>query len=52
MNKFDKIDVVKVISIAGTVLGIAASLCGAWANKRIMDNTIDEKVKAALNNQN
>lgn len=45
----EKIDVVKVINIAGTVLGIAATLLSSYANNKNMEKEIDKKVFEALN---
>ena len=43
-----KPDVVKVVSIAGTVLGLVGTLASNWTNEKKMTKTIEEEVKKAL----
>lgn len=45
-----KIDVTKVISLTGTILGITASLLGSWSQQKTIDKTIEDKIKEALSN--
>lgn len=45
-------NIVKIASIAGTVLGIAGTLISGWAGQKSMDETIAKKVNEALANQN
>lgn len=44
------IKVVKVIGIAASVLGAAATLVANWAGDKQMDATITEKVAKAVEN--
>lgn len=44
-------NIVKIASIAGTVLGIAGTLVSTWAGQKSMDETIEKKVLEALANQ-
>ena len=44
-------NIVKIASIAGTVLGIAGTLVSSWAGQKAMDETIAKKVTEALANQ-
>lgn len=46
-----KPDMVKVISIAGTVLGLVGTLASDWTNEKKMTKTIKEEVKKALENK-
>lgn len=46
-----KIDWIKVISLGGTVLGIASTLIAGWCQNQSMERTIEEKVNEALNNR-
>lgn len=45
------IDIVKLASIAGSVLTVAASLITGFANDRKMDDTVNKKVAEALAKQ-
>ena len=45
-------NIVKIASIAGTVLGVAGTLVSTWAGQKAMDETIAQKVTEALANQN
>jgi hypothetical protein len=42
------INIVKVASIAGTVLGIAGTLISGWAGQKTTQETIEKKVAEAL----
>lgn len=44
--------VVKIISIAGTVLGLVGTLVSSWAQQKTIDDTIAREVEKALNNKN
>jgi hypothetical protein len=46
-----KIDIVKVASIAGTVLGIIGTVVSGWAGRKTMDETITKRVTEALAEQ-
>lgn len=46
-----KPDMVKVIGIAGTVLGLVGTLASNWTNEKKMTETIKEEVKKALENK-
>jgi hypothetical protein len=46
-----KIDVVKVISIAGTVLGVTATLLTGWSQQKNIEKNIAEKVSEIANNK-
>lgn len=46
-----KLDTVRIISLAGLVLGGLASLIANYASEKMMEQTIDEKVKEALANR-
>ena len=46
-----KIDIVKVVNIVGTVLGIASTLLSGWAGQKATKDTIAEQVAEALANQ-
>lgn len=39
---------VKFIGFAVTIIGIGVNLISDWVDERVMDDKIDEKVKAAL----
>ena len=43
------IDLVKVISITGTILGLAGTALSGWAGNKNMEKIIDERVKALAN---
>ena len=47
-----KIDVVKIVGIAGTVLGVASTFLGNWATQKTMDETVAKKVAEALKSKN
>jgi biopolymer transport protein ExbB/TolQ len=44
-------NIVKIASIAGTVLGIAGTLVSSWAGQKATDEAIAKKVAEALANQ-
>lgn len=44
-------NIVKIASIAGTVLGVAGTLISSWAGQKAMDETVEKKVLEALANQ-
>lgn len=46
-----KIDIVKVMSIGGTILGIAGTLISGYASNKEMARTVEEKVAEALAKQ-
>lgn len=48
----NKNDIVRILGIAGTILGMAASLLSGWANEKKMEQTVDKKVKEALAEKN
>lgn len=47
-----KIDAVKVISVAGTVLGLVGTLASNWTQKKTMDETIKKEVEKAVQSMN
>lgn len=44
-------NIVKIASICGTLLGIAGTLVSGWAGQKAMDQTVAKKVAEALANQ-
>lgn len=46
-----KFNIVKVASIAGTVLGIAGTLLSGWAGQKTMKQTVSKQVSEALAKQ-
>lgn len=44
-------NIIKIASIAGTVLGIAGTLVSSWAGQKANEETIAQKVAEALANQ-
>ena len=44
-----KINAVGIVSIAGTVLGLAGTLLSGWATNKKMNATIEKEVAKALN---
>ena len=46
-----KINIVKVANIAGAALSIGATLIGAWAGQKSMEETVAKKVAEALADQ-
>lgn len=45
-----KINVIKVISLAGTALGVVGTLVTSWAEDKKLDNKVAEAVAEALKN--
>lgn len=43
-----KVDPVKIIGIAGTVLSLVGTLASGWSNEKKMDETVTKKVNEAL----
>lgn len=43
-----KINIVKVASVVGTVLGLAGTLVSGWAGQRAMQNEVAKQVAEAL----
>lgn len=43
-----KIDVVKVIGVTATIMGMASTALSGWVNNKNMEKTIAEKVAEAL----
>lgn len=39
---------IKIIGFAVTIIGVGVNLVTDWVNEQVMDDKIDEKVKAAL----
>lgn len=48
---FDKATTATLLSLLGTVLGLAGTMLSGMANERNMEAIIEEKVKEALKNQ-
>ena len=46
-----KINVVKVISVAGTVLGLIGTLASGWSSGKAMEETVKKEVEKALQNK-
>lgn len=46
-----KIDVIKVVSVIGTLLGVAGTLVSSYATQKQQDETIAKKVAEALAKQ-
>lgn len=44
-----KIDLIKTIGLAGTVLGIVSTAISSWSQQKDMERTVAEKVDEALN---
>lgn len=47
-----KFDAVKLIGIAGMLLGGVATLISSWSQEKQMEQTIEEKVNEALAKRN
>jgi fructose-1-phosphate kinase PfkB-like protein len=47
----NKINVIKVVNVVGTALGIVASLVTGWAQHKTMEKTVEKCVEAALKNK-
>ena len=48
MKKFDTI---KMIGLAGTILGITSTIISGWSQQKDMEKTIEEKIDEALNQE-
>lgn len=46
-----KIDAVKVVSVAGMVLGAVGTLASNWTQKKTIDETIKKEVAKALSKE-
>lgn len=46
-----KINVVKVISVAGTILGLIGTLASGWSRDKAMEETVKKEVEKALQNK-
>lgn len=47
-----KIDMIKVISITGTILGMAGTALSSYASDKNMEKLVNEKVKEAIEKLN
>lgn len=47
-----KIDMIKILSITGTILGMAGSALSSYASDKNMEKLINEKVKDAIDKIN
>jgi len=45
-------NLIKVLGLGATVIGVAATLITDWVNDKKMDEKIDEKINEALAKQN
>ena len=48
MNITDKANIIKVLGVAATVIGMGATLLTDWVNDKKMDEKIAEKVLEAI----
>lgn len=46
--KIDKTKVVQIAGLAGTVLGVGASLLSSWSNDQKLDKLVEDKVTEIL----
>ena len=46
-----KINIVKVVQITGTVLGVASTLLSGWAGQKSMNSAVAKEVAKALAKQ-
>ena len=46
-----KFDMVKVITVVGTVMSLAGTLCSSWAGDQRLKDTVQKQVDEALKNQ-
>lgn len=46
-----KFDVVKVVGIAGMVLGMIATVASSWSQDKKMEETVNKKIEEALANR-
>ena len=47
-----RINIVKLISIAGTVLSLIGSVASGWSRDKTMEETVKKEVEKALKNKN
>lgn len=43
-----KLDMVKVITVVGTVMSLAGTLCSSWASDKKLEETVQKQVDEAL----
>lgn len=43
-----KMDLVKMVGLAGTVLGIASTLISGWSQQKEIERVVDEKINQTL----
>lgn len=48
MKKIDKDTMIKVVGIAGTVLGIGANLMTSWSDEQKLNAKVESKVEEIL----
>lgn len=48
MNITDKANIIKILGVAATVIGMGATLLTDWVNEKKMDEKIAEKVLEAI----
>lgn len=48
MNITDKANIIKILGVAATVIGMGATLLTDWVNEKKMDERIAEKVLEAI----
>lgn len=48
MNITDKANIIKILGVAATVIGMGATLLTDWVNDKKMDDKIAEKVLEAI----
>lgn len=48
MNITDKANIIKILGVAATVIGMGATLLTDWVNDKKMDEKIAEKVLEAI----
>lgn len=46
----NKKDVIKIVEIAATLIGVGATILSSWADDRKMEIEIEKKVNEALSN--
>lgn len=47
-----KKDLVQMVGVLGTLLGVASTLITSYCNDKTMEQLVEEKVKEALKNMN
>ena len=52
MKILEKVDAIKLIGIAGTVLGIASTLISGYASEQNLNKIVNEKVEEAMKMKN